>query len=71
MKQGKIPVQISVHEIGSRNIAVQLLDGAFLQPKYTYSVYFKAFKDIEKVDEGLVFKVYRDLMTMKMWVINL
>lgn len=65
MTRGEVQVQISVHELGNSNIAVQLLDGAFLQPKYNYKVYFMASKQITAVEEGLVIKTYRNLTTMK------
>lgn len=66
MTRDQLPVKISVDEIGGKAIAVQLLDGTMLQPNQKFSVTFKAYKLIHAVDEGLVFKVYRDLWTMKM-----
>lgn len=66
MFRGKWSVLISVDEIGDRTIAIQLLDGSFLQPNENYTVVFWATKLIRAVDEGLVFKNYRDLYTMKM-----
>lgn len=67
-REGKA-LQISVQEFDKRVIAIQPLDGSYLQPKQSYKIEFWARKSIRAVDEGLVFKVYRDLYTMKMCVL--
>lgn len=67
MYHGKrVPLKISLSEIESKRIAIRLLNGTMLQPKVNYVITFKAVKWIRAVSEGLIFKVYRDLYTMKM-----
>lgn len=61
-----VPVKISLTEIQSKTISIKLLDGTHMPPNVRYTITFRAVKWIRAVSEGLVFKVYRDLHTMKM-----
>lgn len=59
-------VKISLEEINTRALAIRMVDGSFLEPQYNYTVSFSATKAIKPTDQGLVFKIYRDMYTMKM-----
>lgn len=64
--QNESSLRISIDEIGNNVIAVKLLYGDWLLPNFNYSIDFTVQKKIEATGEGLVFKVYRNLQTMKM-----
>lgn len=56
----------SLEGIGRRSIAISMISGAFFHPDHNYTLKLSARKPILPVSEGLVFKVYRDMWTMKM-----
>lgn len=55
---------IGIDEIDDKTLVLKLVKG-FFQPNTNYTVVFHMIKVIERAGEGLIFKVYRDLYSMK------